>query len=219
MVWPAHHIRGKPILAERSRDSRRVLRPRKRESSGMGDDRARRVAELVDRYGRMVFTTAHRIVGNADDAADVTQDVFLTLLDGWNDRLRPDSVRDWGAYLRVAASRRALLLLRRKPICGTDRAGLTREIAAPSKHNPCHLAEQRQQAEQLREAIASLPDRDASVFALRYLEGFSYQEIATEMDVTVNQVGVILHRSRRRLREILDSAGCQGGSAEGKGHV
>ena len=201
-------MKRRRILAERSRDPRRVSRLRKRESSGMGDDRAARVAELVDRYGRMVFAAAHRIVGNAHDAADVLQDVFLTLLDGWNDRLHPDSVRDWGAYLRVAASRRALLLLRRRAKRKADSAGLTREIAAPSKHNPCHVAEQRQRAEQLREAIASLPDRDARVFALRYLEGFSYREIATEMDVTVNQVGVILHRSRRRLREILDSSGC-----------
>ena len=56
----------------------------------------------------------------------------------------------------------------------------------------------------LRQALRELSARDARIFALHYFEEFPYEAIASEMKLSVNQVGVILHRARRRLREILE---------------
>jgi RNA polymerase sigma-70 factor (ECF subfamily) len=55
----------------------------------------------------------------------------------------------------------------------------------------------------LREAIAQLPEQEASVFCLRHLNEMSYRQIARELNMRVNTVGVSLHRAKARLREAL----------------
>lgn len=169
----------------------------------MKRDHAGRVAELVHKYGQMVFATAYRILGNADDADDAFQDVFVKLLGSPNDYLKPDAVGDWGAYLRVTASHCAVDLLRRKSNWPQQPKGLSEATQDCTAEDPHLLASQRQKAELLRQGLAALPKRDARAFALRYFEDFSYQEIAVQMKLSINQVGVILHRGRRRLRNIL----------------
>ncbi len=66
------------------------------------------VTELSEHFGRMVYATAYRVLGNHQDAEDILQDVFLKLLGGWGKRIQPETVRDWGAYLRVTALRCAI---------------------------------------------------------------------------------------------------------------
>lgn len=97
----------------------------------MKDDLTERVAELADRHGRMVFATAYRVLGRAEEAEDVLQEVFLKVLQSWNGRLKPDTVQDWGAYLRVTAARCAVDLLRRKPKWENDGAEPPEELPAP----------------------------------------------------------------------------------------
>ena len=163
-----------------------------------------RVAELADRHGRMVFATAYRVLGNAEDAEDTLQEVFLKLLSKWNGSLKPGAVRDWGAFLRVAASRRALDMLRRKARRKRTSDRLSEGVGPAAKEDPRHLANRREEAKLLRQALSLLPNRDARIFALRYFEDFPYAEIAEQMNVSVSQVGVILHRARKRLQEILE---------------
>jgi len=170
----------------------------------MKDGHAEQVEELADRYGQMVFATAYRVLGNAQDAEDTLQEVFLKLLGRWNGRLKPDAVRDWGAFLRVAASRCALDMLRRKVRRKRTTDTLNEEVGLAGKEDPRRSANQREEARLLRQALSLLPNRDARIFALRYFEDFSYAEIAEEMSLSTSQVGVILHRARKRLREILE---------------
>lgn len=169
----------------------------------MNQERVDWVSELSEAYGRMVFSTAYRVLGNPQDAEDVLQEVFLKLLGGWSGRVKPDAVRDWGAYLRVTALRTAVDWLRKKPKHRQENWELAHELETPGEESPRHIASQKQKARILRQAVGQLPERDAKVFALRYFEDFSYEEIAEHLSVTVNQIGVILHRTRERLKSIL----------------
>jgi len=168
----------------------------------MSDDHREQVAELAERYGRMVFATAYRILGTAEDAEDALQEVFLNVLSTWSPR-QTDAVRNWGAYLRAVASRCAVDLLRRRSRWKRDGEELSEEIEAPPGRDPRSLASQHQRAGLLRQALAMLPERDARIFALRYFEDLSYEEIAAQMNLDANQVGVILYRGRKRLQELL----------------
>jgi RNA polymerase sigma-70 factor (ECF subfamily) len=58
-------------------------------------------------------------------------------------------------------------------------------------------------ADSLRRALAQLPNQEATVFCLCSLEGRSYQEVARALDLEPSTVGVILHRTRARLRASL----------------
>jgi RNA polymerase sigma-70 factor (ECF subfamily) len=164
------------------------------------------VAELAERHGRMVFGTAYRVLGNPDDAEDALQDVFLRLLRTHGSERRPECVRDWGAYLRVAATRAAVDLLRRKSKWNRNHQPVHAEIEDGKLQPVDALITRQSMAERLRRGLARLPKRDAQVFVLRHVEGLRYEQIASEMGLTVSHVGVILHRAQRRLRDVLGPA-------------
>jgi RNA polymerase sigma-70 factor (ECF subfamily) len=77
-------------------------------------------------------------------------------------------------------------------------------------------------SERLRTALGRIPSKQAEAFCLHCLEGWSYQEVAQQLAVSIDSVGVLLHRARKRLRqllgvtvEILPSAGCDPASSSG----
>src|SRR5204863_8457816 len=78
-------------------------------------------------------------------------------------------------------------------------------LASPD-HQPSQLAEAAELSARLREALATLPSRQADVFCLHCLEGWSYAEVAAELAVSVDSVGVLLHRARAKLRLLMASA-------------
>jgi RNA polymerase sigma factor (sigma-70 family) len=55
----------------------------------------------------------------------------------------------------------------------------------------------------LREALGQLPPLEAQVFCLRYLNSISYHGIAKELGIKTTTAGVLLHRARVKLRELL----------------
>ena len=175
------------------------------------------VAELAERHGRMVFGTAYRILGNPDDAEDALQDVFLRLLRSHGEERQPDRVRDWGAYLRVAATRAAVDLLRRKSKWNRNHQPLSEEIEDDKLEPPDSLIARQGKAQRLRRALARLPKRDAQVFALRHVEQLSYEQIGAATGLSVSHVGVVLHRARRRLRDVLEPVLEGAGAADDRG--
>ena len=142
----------------------------------------------------MVFRTAYRITGNAADAEDVLQTVFLRLL-----RRAPgsDGLENEESYLRRAAINAALDVIRlRRAECPLELPDL--------RGGPGHddTSEIRQA---LRLALAQLKPRSAEIFALRFLEGFSNPEIARMLGLSQVLVAVIVHRTRLQLRKTLSS--------------
>ena len=73
--------------------------------------------------------------------------------------------------------------------------------------DPGDALEGRELLERLRLSLAKLSPQQAETFYLRYMEELDYGEIAEALGIDVNQVGVVLHRARARLREILAPLG------------
>jgi len=176
------------------------------------------VAQLADQFGRMVFATAYRILGNRDEAEDAYQEVFLKLMKTKKPDILPERTDEWGAYLRVVASRCAIDLLHRRPKWDSANEEQLETLESPNGNDPRSAAAQRQQAEILRQALSGLPERDARIFTLRHFESLSYERIAHLEQLSVSAVGVILHRASQRLRKILEpmvSRDVQNKAAEG----
>jgi RNA polymerase sigma-70 factor (ECF subfamily) len=147
-----------------------------------------------------VFRAAYRITGNASDAEDVTQVVFLRLVRREGGPLSETP----GAYLHRAAVNAALDVVRAR------HAGRTEGLDAVEPTEDPRTGPDRRQGDgeirtALRRAMAQLSPRAAEIFALRYLEGYDNHEIARMLGVPRMTVGVVLHRARTRLRQELEA--------------
>jgi RNA polymerase sigma-70 factor (ECF subfamily) len=150
---------------------------------------------LVNEHGPIVFGTAWRILGHAADAEDVTQEVFLQ---AYQMGLR-QTVRCWPALLRRLAVCRGLdrLRVRKCPVALDDLA-----LPAPGP-DPEETLIAAELAERLRLALATMPRQEAAVFALRYFEDLSYQQIADALNITPGAAGTALFKARARLEKLL----------------
>jgi len=155
-------------------------------------------SDIVAEHGRMVFRVAFRVLGHAADAEDVAQEVFLEAVS----QSHSDSIRNWGAYLRKLVVFRALDRRRqRRDAVPLDRTEFALTVA--SAHDE---AVRRELAEQLRSLIASLPQREGAVFALRYFERLTNPEIAEILGVSVGAVAAAMHKVRAKLEAVLTTA-------------
>ena len=148
------------------------------------------LAELYERHYEAVYRAALRVTGNAADAEDVLQTVFLRVL-----AARSGDVADVAlpaAYFRRAAVNAAVDVLRRRQLRGES---VYDDRAPHAAVEPSLLLKER-----LRRAVAALDDDDASLFLLRHVEGLSIEELAGMFDIEKNNVAVRLHRIRHRLQ-------------------
>lgn len=150
-------------------------------------------AVLARLYGPLVFKAAYRVLGDASQAEDVQQTVFLKLIES-----KPKKVDSWPAYLASSAVRGAIDLLRRQRrwwrlLPQRD----SQEIA--SDESPEQIGMDDERRKRLRTALAQLPRRESQCFSLRHLQGMEIGEIAQVMELSENNVNVTLHRARRRL--------------------
>jgi RNA polymerase sigma-70 factor, ECF subfamily len=158
---------------------------------------------IVDQYGPLVWATVWRLLGRPADALDGYQETFLEAVK----IARREPVHNWEALLRHLATVRALDLLRVR--CRernrTD-ALVDPDILLSRDADPSQEAEADELAGRLRVALAQLPEDQAEVFCLACLDKLSHSEVGERKGMTAGAVGVLLHRARRRLRELLTPA-------------
>jgi RNA polymerase sigma-70 factor (ECF subfamily) len=155
---------------------------------------------IVNDYGPMVWRTAYGLLGHHADTADCFQDTFLAALEV----SRRQPVRNMAGLLVRLATTRAIDRLRqrgrqeRRQVNGREGEDLDSNRPDPS----CQVQTQ-ELTWQLRDAIGRLPPQEAEVFCLRYLSEMSYRQIARELNIRINSVGVSLYRAKAKLREAL----------------
>jgi RNA polymerase sigma-70 factor (ECF subfamily) len=145
----------------------------------------------------MVFRTAWRITGNAEDAEDVMQTVFLRLL-----RREESSgeVANLESFLRRAAVNGALDVLRARASAGAVGIETAAPLASAGPAGaPDRVAASSEIRRWLRQAVARLGGQAGEVFALRFFEGRDNSEIAEVVGTTPATIAVTLHRTRERL--------------------
>ncbi len=157
--------------------------------------------KIVAKHSGIVWRTAYRILGTQPDAADCFQNTFISALEV----SRRQRVRNWAALLRRLATCKALDLLRAKHRSAREIGESACLGIASDNPGPVEQAIAAELSDRLRRALSELPDAQAEVFCLRYLSDLKYRQIAQQLGVKTSAVGVLLHRARLRLRELLSS--------------
>ncbi len=148
--------------------------------------------DALQAHAGLVLRSAARVLGNMDDAQDVAHDIAEKLL-----RSPPKDVESWPALLKTMAVNRAIDVVRRRRESG--------EAEEPTTHHgPESHTVQGEQAAALRQALAQLSGRDASLFSLFYLADLPQKDIARQLDMSENAVSVALHRVRQRMCALID---------------
>lgn len=163
---------------------------------------------LVEDHQDRVYSLAAYLLGDREEAADVTQDVLLRLWRNLPALERPGeeggSVTAW--LLRVTRNRCFDVLRKRR----SERAALGRpeepesaERAPAGDPDPERLAASSDLGRHLRRAVQELSEPYRSVLILREVQDMKYQEISDTLEMPLNTVKVNIHRGRRMLRERL----------------
>ncbi|MCB0773606.1 MAG: sigma-70 family RNA polymerase sigma factor [Flavobacteriales bacterium] len=160
-----------------------------------GDQRA--FGALVHRYKHMVHTVTWRVLRHDQDAEEATQDVFVKAYQRLGEYQGTSKFSTW---LYSIAYRTAITALRRRK---PDSGSLEELTVAGREPGATPNEPTTDRAAALERALRHLSPEDSAVVTMFYLEELSVQEIVTITGIGASNVKVKLHRSRKRLQEVL----------------
>ncbi len=162
-------------------------------STCLMDQRARKLADLVEQYYALLYRYAYRLTGSEADAEDLTQQAFLTAQTKWDQLRDEEKAKSW----LFTITRNAYLKDLRTPTFLAS--GSLDELPGPVLEAGSADFDQ----EQLQNVLNDLPEEFRTPVVLFYFEEFSYKEIAEQMDVPVGTVMSRLARAKAFLRQRL----------------
>lgn len=163
--------------------------------------------QLVRLYEGRVYNLCYRMLGDADAAADVTQDTFISAYRNLN-RFRGGMFRSWLLRIATNACYDALRARKRRPSVSLDAAqepgddGPGFDLPDPTE-SPDEAVLRRELARAIEIGIAQLPEDQRIVVILSDVQGLAYEEIAAVTNTNLGTVKSRLSRARARLRDIL----------------
>lgn len=165
-------------------------------------------AVLVDRYGRRLYASCLRLLGDADEAEDVVQEAFVAAyrkLDDFDPRFR---FYTW--LYRIARNRCLNRLRRRKVWALVSFSDPHRAPSIAAAERADRGVEDAQLGEALADCRSRLPADQREVFDLRHAEEASYREIAAALSIPEGTVMSRLARAREKMRACLEAKGFGG---------
>lgn len=159
--------------------------------------------ELVRRTHVDTYTLATRLMGNGEDAADVTQEAYVRAWKGIR-RFRGDARFSTWMY-RITANTASNHLDRRRRTRADNLDDLAEPVDLDPGRQPEVVTESGSGMEALSVALDELPPKLRAVVVLKDVYDLTHDDIAEELDISVTAAKVRLHRGRRKLRELLDT--------------
>ena len=163
------------------------------------------LAELYDRFGRVAYGLARRILRDDALAEDAVQEGFLA---AWRSapRFVPERAKA-STWLLTLVHRRAVDLVRREERRRTDMLDERAEIAEASSDEAVWL---RYERERVQTALAHLPDQQREALELAYYGGFTQTELAERLGQPLGTIKSRMFTGLSRLRELLTEPEAEG---------
>ena len=166
---------------------------------------------LVEDQKKVVFNLALRMLGNEEDAYDISQDAFLkayTNLSGFRGDCK------FSSWLYKLTTNLCLDFIRKRnrhkvvPLVYEDDDGDSEYLEIPDEtYSPESLTEQKQLRESVRSGLSQLPAQQREILVLREIGGLRYDEIGRQLDLEEGTVKSRIFRARKKLCEILSRDG------------
>lgn len=161
--------------------------------------------ELLNRHKNSVFAIVYKMVGQYQEAEDISQEIFITV---YEKLYQFDRNKKFGPWLHRIAINASISALRRKKkvISLNFDETYTRPYEPYPQFNmtdPQLVFENKELKEEINAAIMELPENYRAVIILRYQMDYNNQEIASILGVSKENVEVRVHRARNALRRIV----------------
>ena len=169
-------------------------------SAQKGDQQA--FAYIVQSYQRPVYNLCYRMLGNKQEAEDATQETFIRAYMNL-DRFNPD--RKFLNWVLTIASNHCIDRLRKRRInwSSLEDDPLVEKVPMPASVDPHRSAERQETSEQIQQWIDQLAPDYRTPVVLLYWYGYSYEEIAEVMGISVSAVKSRLHRARKQIAQMI----------------
>ncbi len=158
---------------------------------------------LYDRYGLLVYRLIYRMLNNAQEAEDLTQEIFLSLQ--VNAKFDPKR-GSFYTYLMMLTRSRTIDRLRSKTSKGKfwqNIKGLKSSIEPKKLVSPLERASREERAIKVRNALQNLSANQRQILQLSYYEGLSQSEIAKRLNIPLGTVKTHSRRGLLKLRKNL----------------
>lgn len=162
-------------------------------------------SQLMHRYAGAVYSLAYRMLGNAQDAEDASQEIFLR---AYAHLARFDPSRRFSTWLLSIGSNYCIDRLRRKRFSWLTLDDVAFSLPS-TQHGPERRAELDEQRASVQQALQKLPESYRLVTVLRYWHDLSYQEIADATGLTESTIKTRLHRARHMMADSLRTQGVE----------
>lgn len=166
--------------------------------------------KIISDYRSLVFNVSYRFSDNAEDAADMSQEIFIKLFRNINSFRFQSKLSTW-IYKIATNTCLDIVKKKRRDVAAfslnsdmedEDGKSFSSEIADNSP-TPDVVAERNEMKNAVNRAISMLPDDYRIAIILRDIQGLSYDDIADIVDCSVGTVKSRISRGRKNLREIL----------------
>jgi RNA polymerase sigma factor (sigma-70 family) len=165
-------------------------------------------ADLMQRYKDSIYFMVLKMVNNKEDAMDLTVETFAKAFEKL-DKYQPEYA--FSTWLFRVATNNCIDFIRKKKLNTTSIHGMIDEDGEEQQLqikadvlNPEESSIKKQQTEELKLLIQSLPPRYRNLITLRYFDELSYEEIAQQLDLPLGTVKAQLFRARYLLGNILN---------------
>jgi RNA polymerase sigma-70 factor (ECF subfamily) len=155
---------------------------------------------LYERYGDVVYRVALRMLGNAQEAEDLTQEVFLTL---WNSGAYDTQRGSMLVFLTTLTRSKAIDRLRQMQAQWQRLQRWSRSIPLEGRSTLMDKASIQEMSHHVREALSELPPQQRQILEMAYYDGLSQSEISQDLKMPLGTVKTYKRKGLLKLREIL----------------
>ena len=183
------------------------------EQCRQGDSEA--TERLILKYQNRIYNAILRICANPDDAAELTQDTFVKVIENIGKFKGRSSFYTWAFRIGVNLTlnycqRKVRIGFRSLDAEDNEDNGQAKQVlkeflADDSSPNPAVVAANKELGEIVVDALMKLREEQRAVVVLRDIEGMNYAQIAEVLDIELGTVRSRLSRARSNLREVIEA--------------